>query len=66
MECNHGIELVVETHPDTLADTIASTTRLIDDVRSPNLRINFDALHVWEGGTDTVEGLRILKPFVDH
>ena len=63
---DHGIRLLVETHPNTLADTVASTARLIDDVRSPNMRINFDALHVWEGGDDPVEGLRILKPFVDH
>ena len=63
---DHGIRLLVETHPDTLADTVASTAHLIDEVRSPDLRINFDALHVWEGGTDPVEGLRVLKPFVDH
>lgn len=40
--------------PDLLA-------RLIDEVRSLNLRINFGALHVWEGGNDPVEGLWVLN-----
>jgi 3-dehydroshikimate dehydratase len=61
-----GIELLVETHPDTLADNAASTTRLIEEVDHPSLKINFDVLHVWEAGDDPVEFHRQIAPFVRH
>ncbi len=32
---------VVETHDETLADTLAGTQRIIDDVERPNLRVNY-------------------------
>ncbi len=61
-----GIRLIVETHPNTLADTLASTLQLIDEVDHPALKLNFDVIHVWEGGTEPIEAFRKLLPLVDH
>jgi len=62
----HGLSLLAETHPNTLADTGASTLRLIDEVRHPAFKINFDVLHVWEGGDDPVAMHRALRPHIRH
>lgn len=62
----HGLLLLVETHPNTLADTGPSTLRLIDEVRHPAFKINFDVLHVWEGGDDPVAMHRALRPHIRH
>ncbi|WEZ85091.1 TIM barrel protein [Rhizobium sp. 32-5/1] len=61
-----GIHLLVEIHPNTLADTAASTLELIDAVDHPFFAINFDTLHVWEGGDDPVAVHRTMKPFIRH
>jgi 3-dehydroshikimate dehydratase len=63
---DHGLELIVETHPNTLADSLASTLRLIGEVGHPALGINFDVLHVWEGGDDPVAAHAALKPHIRH
>jgi sugar phosphate isomerase/epimerase len=34
-------QFVVETHEDTLADTLPSTRRIVDEVARPNLRLNY-------------------------
>ncbi|WP_455274802.1 sugar phosphate isomerase/epimerase family protein [Rhizobium herbae] len=62
----YGIHLLVETHPQTLADTAASTMQLIGEVDHPFFAINFDTLHVWEGGDDPVAVHREMKPFIRH
>ncbi|MBM6618934.1 sugar phosphate isomerase/epimerase family protein [Bacillus suaedaesalsae] len=62
----YGQQLVIETHPSTLADSVPATLRLIEEVDHPALRINFDALHVWESGCDVVEAFLKLKPFISH
>ncbi len=62
----HGIYLVVETHPNTLADTPTSTLQLLAEVDHPALRLNFDVIHVWEAGADPVSVFRQLEPFVVH
>jgi 3-dehydroshikimate dehydratase len=61
-----GLLLLVETHPSTLADNVSSTLRLLAEVDHPALRINFDVLHVWEGGDDPARGLAQLAPYVSH
>jgi 3-dehydroshikimate dehydratase len=61
-----GIHLLVETHPNTLADTAASTIRLIEEVNHPALAINFDIVHVWEAGDDLVALHRSIGEFVQH
>ena len=63
---DYGIDLVVETHPNTLADTLESTLNLIEDVNHPALRINFDVIHVWEMGSDPVFALNQLTPLIKH
>lgn len=63
---DHGLRLIVETHPNTLADSLVSTLRLIDEVGHPALGINFDVLHVWEGGDDPLAAHAALRPHIAH
>ncbi|WP_105382971.1 sugar phosphate isomerase/epimerase family protein [Neorhizobium alkalisoli] len=63
---SYGIYLLAETHPDTLADTAASTLQLIEEVDHPFFAINFDALHVWEGGDDPVATRRRMGAAIRH
>jgi 3-dehydroshikimate dehydratase len=58
--------LLIETHPRTLADTTESTLQLLAEVNHPALRVNFDVLHVWEGGDDPSVALARLRPYVSH
>jgi len=62
----HGVDLVVETHPNTLADTRASTVQLLEEVDHSALKLNFDVIHVWEGHTDPIEAFSALEPFIAH
>jgi 3-dehydroshikimate dehydratase len=62
----HDITIIVEIHPGTLADSMASTTRLLNDVNKENLKINFDVLHVWESGADPIAAFQLLKPEIEH
>lgn len=62
----HGIRLLVETHPQTLADTTASTLRLLKEVDHASLAVNFDVLHLWEAGENLRQSLAKLLPFVEH
>ncbi|MDQ6433884.1 sugar phosphate isomerase/epimerase [Mesorhizobium sp. LHD-90] len=61
-----GCKILVETHPGTLADTLASTQRLIEEVDHAALAVNFDTLHVWEGGDDPLDAHRALLPHIRH
>ncbi len=62
----HGVELVVETHPNTGADTTAATTALLDSVEHASLKVNFDVLHIWEAGEDPVAAWHSLAPHIAH
>lgn len=62
----HGLLVLVETHPGSLADTTASTELLISEVEHPALGINFDVLHLWEAGDDPADALARLRPHVRH
>jgi 3-dehydroshikimate dehydratase len=62
----HGLDLVVETHPNTLADTSASTLRLLEEIDHPALKLNFDVIHVWEAGEDPVHVFGLFEPVVVH
>ena len=66
LAADHGLSLLVETHPGTLADSLTSTRALIAAVGHPALKINFDVLHVWEGGDDPVTARRALRPHIGH
>ncbi len=63
---DQGLRLVVETHPGTLADTTDSLLDLLASVDHPNLRVNFDTLHVWEGGDDPLAAHTRLSPHIDY
>ena len=63
---DHGLKLLIETHPDTLADTLASTLQLLEDVDHDALGVNFDFLHVWEGGDDPIEAHSVLQDKVHY
>lgn len=62
----HGVTLLIETHPDTLADSAVSTIRLLEEINHPAVAINFDVLHVWEAGDDPVALHREIGEFVQH
>ncbi|MGF1699174.1 sugar phosphate isomerase/epimerase [Photobacterium makurazakiensis] len=61
-----GLEVLVETHPNTLADTPSSIFQLLDQVDHPALKINFDTLHVWESGADPCEFHQKIEENVAH
>lgn len=63
---DHGIDLALETHPQTLADGLGPVTDLLDALDHPAVRINFDVLHVWESGADPLAALRALGDVVAH
>lgn len=63
---DEGMTLVVETHPNTLADDLEATRELLDAVDHPDLGVNFDVLHVWESGAEPLSALRELAPWVRH
>jgi len=63
---DHDLSLSVETHPNTYADTLTSSRRLLQDVDQSNLKINFDVLHVWESGEDVIHCLQELRPHINH
>ncbi|MFD0588997.1 sugar phosphate isomerase/epimerase family protein [Paenibacillus sp. GCM10027627] len=62
----HGMQLVVETHPATLADNLESTLTLLSDIGQDRLRLNFDVLHAWEFGGDLLHTYHVLEPWVEH
>ena len=61
-----GIAMALETHPGTLADTVESTRALLEEVSSPAFGVNLDIYHFWERGSDPVEALEALRPWVIH
>lgn len=40
---DRNLEFVIETHANTLADTVETTRRELNDVAAPNLKVNFQA-----------------------
>ncbi|MBU1620461.1 MAG: sugar phosphate isomerase/epimerase [Gammaproteobacteria bacterium] len=62
----HGINLVIETHPRTYADSVASTLELFAAVDRNNMQLNFDVLHVWESGAELIPALEALRPLINH
>ncbi|WP_187273987.1 sugar phosphate isomerase/epimerase [Paenibacillus sp. N3.4] len=57
----NGVYLVLETHPNTLADTLSSTLRLLNEAAHSHIRVNLDFLHIWELGSDPLYAYRALK-----
>ena len=63
---DYGLQLVIETHPNTLADTLPSILQLIEEVDHPAMRINFDVIHVWEMREDPIVVFNKLEPMIVH
>lgn len=61
-----GVQLIVEIHPGTLADSLSSTMELLHEVGKDKLRLNFDVMHVWEFGGDIMEHYEALEKWVDY
>ena len=62
---DRGIEFVVETHERTLADTVETTRRLLDEVAAPNLKVNFQACEGFRRyGVDAA--FVALAPWITH
>lgn len=66
LAASHGIRLAVETHPGTLADGVAQTLKLLEDLDHPAIGLNFDVLHVWESGADPIVAQERLAPHILH
>lgn len=62
----HGLMLVAETHPGTLADSAESTIRLLDEIDHPAFKLNFDVIHVWEFGADPMQFVRQVSDHIVH
>lgn len=63
---NHGIYTLIETHPDTYADRLDSTLRLVEETNHAYIGINLDFLHLWESGTAPLKAWRSLKHTIKH
>lgn len=61
-----GLELLIETHPNTYADCTTSTLELLERVDHPALKVNLDVLHLWEAKEDPSVAWRRLAPYVRH
>lgn len=62
----HGLNLVIETHPKTYADSVEATQQMFATVDRSNLQLNFDVLHVWESGAKVNQALESLLPYINH
>ena len=62
----HNMYILLETHPNTLTDTLPSTLKLLEEVNHPYLKINLDFLHIWESGADPIDSFHRLKPWIQH
>lgn len=61
-----GVQLIVEIHPGTLADSLSSILQLLNEVGRDKLRLNFDVMHVWEFGGNIMEHYETLETWVDY
>lgn len=62
----YGLQLVIETHPNTFADSLDSVNMLFDSVGSNNMKLNFDVLHVWESNTPLDSALNTWAQHIEH
>lgn len=63
---DYDLNLVIETHPNTFADSTQSTVQLIEEVDRSNLKLNFDVIHVWESKANVITALEQLGPHIGH
>jgi len=58
---DYGIYILIETHPNTFADTLESSQYLLRSLEHPHVCVNLDFLHLWEAGCDPLEAYHSLK-----
>jgi 3-dehydroshikimate dehydratase len=63
---HYQLNLIIEIHPNTYADTVESTLELFKHVARDNMKVNFDVLHVWESKAEVIPSLETLLPYIDH
>lgn len=60
-----GVTIAIETHPSTLADTISSTLKLLNDINEENVKINLDFYNLYEvERADPLTVIEKLFPYV--
>jgi sugar phosphate isomerase/epimerase len=63
----YNINIVIETHADTLADSYWAINRLIKETNRENVGINFDVYNIWENeGNFTWEIFKKVFPYIKH
>ena len=62
-----GITIAIETHPNTLADTIPASLKLLHDIGMENVKFILDFYNLWEiDQKDPLEVLEELYPYTVH
>lgn len=61
-----GKKLLLETHPNTLADQLDSTLQLMNELAHASIGINLDFFHLWESGTEPLIALEKLGRWADN
>ncbi|WP_281890732.1 sugar phosphate isomerase/epimerase [Paenibacillus sp. YYML68] len=61
-----GVELLLETHPGTLADQKDSALQLMQELEHGALKLNMDFLHLWEAGDDPMDSYEQLSEWVSY
>jgi 3-dehydroshikimate dehydratase len=67
MAAGRGLQLYIETHPNTLADTAGAIKKLLDGIKRTNVGLILDPYNLYEVEGDGVyESVRQLMPTVRH
>jgi 3-dehydroshikimate dehydratase len=62
----YGVNLGLEMHNNTFADSIESIRRIIVDADHPRLRLLFDGFNLYLERTDQAEALEAFYDYTDH
>ncbi|MDP8217783.1 MAG: sugar phosphate isomerase/epimerase family protein [Candidatus Theseobacter exili] len=62
--CKNNINVLIENHPFTYADTISEAKDLIVLANRPNIGLNLDISNIWEAGGNPIEEIDEIMPFV--
>ena len=61
-----GVRVAIKPHHSSAAYSTPTARRLMAEVDSEWVRLNFDASHIFRANEDPVESLRTLAPFVSN
>ncbi|GAA3402070.1 sugar phosphate isomerase/epimerase family protein [Paenibacillus hodogayensis] len=62
----YGVNLGLELHNNTFADTIGSIERIVREANHPRLRLIFDGFNLYLERVDQAEALEALIAYTDH